>query len=325
MALPPRYITVWVGGDLPYTAVLSLASMLAVDPDATIELHHLAPIADRHELGLLRATGRFEVHSIQLPSLLDDELLGVLEQIPQGAHAAASNIVRLALLHRRGGVYLDLDTFLLRPLTGFAFGAFVGLERVWELDRERVERGLRVRHWPATAAWGTVWALKRADTALTRGRLRIAGLTRWLDERLNTEQLNNAVLGAPAGSALTAALLERAKRCDPSVRYALGPNLLHDVVKADHRLATVMSPEVLFAVPPSESHRIFWDRHLQLPPRASVVHYVQSNHRKLLQSVTPGDQRFDRPELFWSLGRAADEWLTKVCAPRGERSTCPSW
>lgn len=293
--------------------------MLAADSEATVELHHLGPIDDSAEMAILRSTGRLEIHSIQTSSLLEPPLVALLERIPRGSHAATSNLLRVALLHRRGGVYLDLDTFVLRPLTALAPGAFVGLERVWRHDRQRVESGLSVTDWPSTAMWGLFWALKRADTAVTRGRLRMAGFTHRFDQRLNTEQLNNAVIGAPAGSPLTAALLEQMCRRNPTVRFALGPALLHDVIAADHRLATVMHPDIFYGVPPSESHRFFWDRTLVLPPRAAVVHYVNSNHASLLRTVGFDDPRFGRDETFWRLARHAREWIADVATREKEQ------
>lgn len=312
MAVAPRYITVWAGGPFPYYATLSIASMLQVDEEATVEVHHLVPLVGRPELSRLFSTGRVELHQVRPAALFDDALLEVFERIPESAYAARSNLIRIALLHLRGGVYLDLDTLLVRPLHGLAPGAFVGLERVWRHDRTRVERGLNARHWAGAAAWGCLWAAKRLDTKLLRGRLHLADAAHRIDAGLHTHQLNNAVFGAPAGSELTSALLERARRCDPKVRYALGPALLHDTVHSHSALATIMNPEVLFPVAPSESHRFFDDRTLQLPHRAAVVHYVQSNHRDLLADLRPGDRRFRRPEVFWQLAGRAEQWMREL-------------
>jgi len=300
---------IWSGPSLPYPAVLSLASALAADPEAEVELHLLGDTQRTPELLRLASDPRCSIHQIDLATLLTPPVRRLFDAIPAGAHAARSNVLRVALLHRRGGVYLDLDTFVLRPLHDLAPGAFAGLERVWQYDRDRVEGRLRMRHWPATAGWGVAWAVKRADAKVLRGRARLADRLRFVDGLFHTEQMNNAVIGAPAGSDLTAAMLERAVRCNPTVRYALGPALLHDTLAAQPRLATILPPEVFYAIPPGESHRFFEDRTLQLGPSAAVVHYVNSNHRALLASIRPCDERFGRPEVFWQLAQAAERHL----------------
>ena len=310
MAVPLRYLTIWSGTTFPYPATLSLASALAADPEATVELHVLGPLpSDPHLDRLLEREPRLSWHRVHLDRLLDPATRATFDAIPAGAHSARSNVLRVALLHRRGGVYLDLDTFTLAPLTRLASGAFAGLERVWIGDRARVEGRLPVRAWPATAVWGVSWFAKRMDTRIMHGRVRMAHHLRGIDSMLHHESLNNAVLGAPPGSDFTAALLDRMGRGDPKVRYALGPSLVHDTLADDPRLATIFPPEVFYAVPPGESHRFFDDRTLVLPPRAAVVHYVNSNHRSLLASITPGDHRFLRREVFWRLSRETENWM----------------
>jgi hypothetical protein len=39
---------------------------------------------------------------------------------------------------------------------------------------------------------------------------------------------------------------------------------------------------------------------------------VNSNHRSLLASIRPGDERFTRPELFWRLAATAERHLYTV-------------
>ena len=310
MSVPKRYLTIWSGPTFPYPATLSLASALAADPDAVVELHISGPLPDDPNLRhLLRTQPRLTWHPIDEESLLSPTVRRVYDLIPYGKHAARSNVLRIALLHERGGVYLDLDTFLLEPLTNLGVGAFAGLERVWASDRQRVGGRLPITAWPATAAWGVAWFAKRMDTMGLHGRARMSQRLHGIDSMLHTEQMNNAVLGAPAGSAFTEALLAGVSRRSPTIRYELGPNLVHDTLAANPRLATIMPPNVLYAVPPGESHRFFDDRLLELPATAKVVHYVNSNHRKLLASIHPGDPRLARPEVFWSLASRTEEWI----------------
>jgi len=311
--VPKRYLTIWSGPRFPYPATLSLASALAADPDATVELHVSGPLPDDpHLRELLRRQPRLSWHPIDESQLLSPAVRRVFEGIPSGQHAARSNVLRIALLHDLGGVYLDLDTFLLAPLTGITDGAFAGLERVWSSDRQRVGGRLPVSTWPTTAVWAVAWWAKRMDSMVFHGGVRLSRRLSGIDSMVHVEHMNNAVLGAPAGSEFTEALLAGLTDRNPTVRYELGPNLVHDTLAANPRLATILPPEVFYFVPPGESHRFFEDRHLELPPTAKVVHYVNSNHRKLLATIRPGDVRLDRPEVFWRLARTTEAWMAST-------------
>jgi hypothetical protein len=267
---------------------------------------------DPHLRELLRRQPRLSWHPIDESQLLSPAVRRVFEGIPSGQHAARSNVLRIALLHDLGGVYLDLDTFLLAPLTGITDGAFAGLERVWSSDRQRVGGRLPVSTWPTTAVWAVAWWAKRMDSMVFHGGVRLSRRLSGIDSMVHVEHMNNAVLGAPAGSEFTEALLAGLTDRNPTVRYELGPNLVHDTLAANPRLATILPPEVFYFVPPGESHRFFEDRHLELPPTAKVVHYVNSNHRKLLATIRPGDVRLDRPEVFWRLARTTEAWMAST-------------
>lgn len=302
---------VWIGAEFPYPCRLSAEAVLANAPDAELEIHVLGKSPTGHAFqGLFsRQHGdadRVSLHEVNAERLLGPVLTRVFRRIPPHARSAQSNLLRLALLHQRGGIYLDFDTFLLRPLHDAAPGAFIGRERVWRHDRRRVEQGLRPTMLPGAAGWGATWALKRLDTQVLRGAGQLSGRLGRVDGRFHGTQANNAVIGAPAGSEFTGRLLEDCRWVDPTVRYSLGPTLVEDIATAAPSAVTVLPTEVLYPVPPSESHRFFDDRRLVLPDATAVVHYVSSNHRRVVASVVPGDRRFGRPEIFWRLAGAMD-------------------
>ncbi|MDO8389123.1 MAG: glycosyltransferase [Actinomycetota bacterium] len=323
MAVPQRYLMVWIGTEFPYPCRLAAEAVLANAPEAELEIHVVGnPPTTPYFTEMFAPTApdaaRISLHRVDLDRLFEPPVRRVYERIPATARSAQSNLVRLGLLHQRGGIYLDFDTLLLRPLHDLAPGAFVGLERVWRHDRQRVTSGLTPRMIAGATGWGITWALKRGDSQALRGAARSARWLRPIDDLFHVEQANNAVLGAPAHSEFTEQLLDASRFIDPTIRFALGPTLVHDTVAATPRLAKVLPPEVLYPVPPSESHRFFDDRYLALPPSAAIVHYVGSNHARTLASVTPGDRRFGRPTTFWQLGRMMDERRTNAVARVGE-------
>lgn len=299
---------VWLGSPLPYHARLAVESALVAMPDTTISLHHLGERPGGPEADALAAYPRVRFERI-VPSELFEGCPGgarryveLLRRLPDGAAAAASNVLRLGILQRDGGVYLDTDVLVVRGLHDpRQHGAYVGRELVWNANRARAEGRLTLRRAIAAAPWALTWVARRADSRLSGGRLRTA--TR-LPDRGTRLQVNNAVIGAPAGSAFVHAALQRALAVDPLRRYALGPSLLDDVVTGEPALARVVPPSRFYAVPPSQSYRYFEDTRFELPIDAQVIHYVASNHRALLAGLRADDPRFgNRSGLFWRHGR----------------------
>jgi len=298
-----------MGADFPFSAKLALRSVRRADPDADIDLHLLGKVPTSPHFESLADEIGVTVCHIDLDDLTSPwpGIRGVFAGIPTGAASARSNLLRYLLLHRHGGVYIDLDVVVRRPLHGLAGGAdFVGVEHVWQFDRARVEGHWNATMLPATVGWAVLWWLCRVDSQLTGGRLRFAARLAAPGRRFTVAQPNNAVIGARRGSPFIAELLYRARNVDPRVRYALGPSLLADTVAARPDLVTVLPEDVLYPVPPGQSFRFFEDITMVLPETTALIHYVQSNHAELLRTLGPGDPRWaTEAGVFWRLGAAA--------------------
>lgn len=305
-----RYHFVWIGRRFPYYCRLAIESVVCAEPAAQVTLHVLPPFPVSSDFTAIRNLPGAEVVRIDVDDLFAEAPGGavpyrrLLARIPARSAAATSNLVRYAILHRHGGVYLDTDVIVLRPLPDpLAVGAYVGAERVWRHNERRVAEGVAPSMLPGVAGWGLAWATRRADSKLTGGRARLADRSRALDGFWMTTKANNAVIGAPPRSPFLATLLERALDTDPAVRYALGPTLVDRVARSAGGV-TVLPSSRFYPVPPSESYRFFEDRTLRLPTDTDLIHYASSNHRALLAGVTAVDPRFGaRPEAFWRLGR----------------------
>jgi len=316
---------VWAGSSFPFTARLTIESLLLADPQAQVEVHVLGPHPTTAHFTSLNSdpSSRVTIHDIDIDSLFDGlgatighDWSALLDSIPEGAFSAQSNLLRYALLYRRGGVYVDFDVLALRPLHDLADGkAFIGCERVWIHDEARVEGRWRWRMTFGTVGWALSWFAKRSDSKLFGGSLRLARLLRAPDQLWTRLQANNAIVGAPAGSPFIHEVLRRCGSVKPTVRYALGPTLVSAVVRDHPHLICVVPESTLYPVPPSESHRFFEDRTLSLAASTAAIHYVNSNHRKLIRDLEPGDVRFDtRPELFWRVARSIIAGLRPLSA-----------
>jgi hypothetical protein len=302
---------------------LAVESAICADPAAVITIHVLGSLPCSDDFAATIELPGVAFERIDINVLFDFTEAGatayrrLLASIPARSPAAVSNLVRYAILYRFGGVYLDFDVIVLRPVSDpQVIGAFVGIEQVWRHNERRVTQGLSAATLPSSAGWGLVWAVRRADSKLTGGRLRLADRSRDLDRSWTTMKMNNAVIGAPPMSPFIGQLLDRALDVNPTTRFALGPTLVDYVARA-RRDVTILPRSRFYAVPPSESYRFFEDRTLRLPAESQLIHYVSSNHRALLSTITHDDTRFDhRPELFWLLGRRVRAQLVKGVADR---------
>ena len=307
-----QYHLVWAGGPFPPVYRLAVLSALAADPTCTVRVHVLDTVSRDGPLAALGDLPRTTLEHVDPATVFGElpEHLGgcraVYDALPPGSAAARSNLLRYALLYVHGGVYIDFDVIVLRPLHDISgASAFVGAERVWVGDQPRVAGRRRALLHPRHAVWAISWAARRLDAKWFGGRLRASNRLERIDRCWSALQANNAIIGAEASSSFVDVLLRRAIHASPVVRYALGPTLVHEAALAAPDLVEVLAPAVLYQVPPGESFRFFEDRTLHLSPDAAAVHYVGSNHDDLLRTLRLDDPRFgDRDELFWRLGRA---------------------
>jgi hypothetical protein len=313
VSIPDRYVFLWSGRRFPYHARLAIESVLVAEPGATIHLAtfdeppagpHLDAIAARRAVRVAALDPAALFRGLDAPA---SRYLALLERLPRAARSARSNLLRLGVLHRDGGVYLDLDILMIRGLADLraAGRPFVGAERVWRHDEARVRGELGPRGALTGATFAAVWAGHQLRAPV----LAPAWPAAWLDllHPLWSElAINNAVIGAPAGHPLIARALAAALEVDPTVRYALGPSLLTRVVRASADDVAVQPPEAFYPVPPSQSFRLFREPGLALAPETRLVHWVASNHRAL-ERAEPAELLAGRGLFHRLAGRAVAE------------------
>lgn len=220
--IPNHLHFIWFGDQFPEFAQFAVLSALKTNPGARVSIWYEGRLAphDYSRLGQDRDL-RFEAIDaktlfLDLPGLSPEscqELLGIYESLSKPA--ARANMVRLAVLNRFGGVYLDTDTLSLRSLDEERrYGAFCGRERVlFPRERSRFDPRLILR-----------WGLRRAFASVPYGYL----AHRILDPSYALAE-NNAVLGARAEHALLIKLLTLATQVPPNERlrrFRLGTHLL---------------------------------------------------------------------------------------------------
>jgi hypothetical protein len=287
--IPEKIHFVWSGKRFPYPFALAVRSARSVHPDWEIALHvGVEPESpwwpQAKELGTFRQAAPEQ--TLESVPGIGVRLVDLHRRVPANYPAGKSNLVRLAILHAEGGWYLDCDTLCLRPLSTVAVqGSVVGEEWVWKHDQERVATGLRLGMVPSILAFSTSWAAARSGLVAPTSALERLARRVW-----GRPELNNAVLACEPGNSWIFRLLELALEQDPAIRFALGPGLVNlgwsSPGTAELPLRT--PPEIFYQFPPSQTSRYFRGPTGSLPSQAALLHWCSSNHKDLVEELTPG-------------------------------------
>ena len=304
-----RFIYVWSGNNFPYVNVLSVLSATKSHPDAEVLVYVFGAdpktvwfkyLEDIPQVSIIRTSP--EELFAQLPQELQ-KVARTYEALSPSALSARSNILRYVLLYLFGGVYLDFDVFVLRPMDELLNRkAMVGEELVWADDEARLlgRRGIYLA--PRNIVWAASHCLMWLDSHLMEGRLRLANLLRPTFGFWSRYQMNNAVIGAAPKNEFIEQLLLGAVEANTTVRYATGPTLIDKVVRLQKSDVDVRPADDFYAVPPGQSYRLFYDKCLTLPESAYLIHYAASNHPGFVSEFNPlQGVEFDKETVMGSI------------------------
>jgi len=289
--VPRHFFFLWTGPSFPRMNLVALARLRRQEPTARISVHFIDCTPTTSALDDIASITSIEVRVDRSADILAalPERMGhvseVFERLSPRALSARSNLVRYAILYVQGGIYLDFDVLAMRPIDDDQLGTcFIGEELVWSADQERVRGAWWVCLRPRNIGWAVAWFVRWIDGLLFFGRFRTARLLDRLNCLWSHRQVNNAIIGARAGSTFIERVLLDSVSADPTVRYATGPTLVDRVARRNPGLVSILPPEHFYFVAPGESHRLFRDHTLRLPHEAVYVHFAASNHKKVLRS-----------------------------------------
>lgn len=290
--IPNKYFYIWSGKPFPYLNLLAVKSLLLADNSATAMVYVIGPEPQNENFENLRGLDRVSILCIepgdifsQLPSDLRS-VEAIFHKTSESSASARSNILRYALLYLHGGVYLDFDTVVTKSLSDLVgHQCFIGEEKVWAGNEGLVAGKWWVCIYPRNLFWLASWLLRRADSAWCGGKLQIAQALEKTDSVWSKKQPNNAVMGAVPESSFVRELLLGCLDVDFTVRYATGPTLVSRIAKNFPQLVTVLPVHYFYSVAPGESFRLFSDQTLTISNRAYLIHYVASNHKKLIPAI----------------------------------------
>jgi hypothetical protein len=259
MSIPARVHFCWIGARLPWAYVFAILSAAERGGLPDVILHHTDVLDDCAELHALTSAAGVTLHRIDPIACLTEtgDTLGIGNRLATLYGGIASpvmrtDILRAAILFQQGGIYLDLDTVTVASLVPLLDAAqFVGSEYiVWPHLVRKSRSPLR---WARSLALDL---LRKAMRRMTDGWKSFRRV-----ERLYYRGLNNAVMGAEPDSPLFARYLRAMLTVTPGrllEAYALGPDLLQDVVGEDRPNGLVIhDPRVFYPLPPEISEHWF--------------------------------------------------------------------
>jgi hypothetical protein len=309
--IPRNAYFIWFGSEVPWTHVLALRSAASAGGFDDIVLYHTDDLSRSRHWSELRRVPRLTLERFEPLPLLRSlgpqagELALLYQKLEKPA--AQANMIRIAILYRNGGVYLDMDTITLRSLRDLCNRAsvFCGEERLV---------------FPATLSPirnPAAYAAAIGRTVLRDGLRRLPEGWRWfrrIEHRYPTA-VNNAVLGCQARHPFLERMLNAMLALNPrrqTRRYALGTALLQRVVAAypDSDLLK-LPPPVFYPLGPEISEHWFRLRSRADPsevvsPDTRVVHwYASVRTGRIVKQIDPN----------WIRRHAAHQWFSALALP----------
>lgn len=282
--IPNRIVFIWLGKTLPWSAGVAIRSASRVQAPDELVLYHEGLEFQGEGWDLVAGLPGLRLVAVSdalFDGLNDDGIcLRLFHELKSPATRA--NLLRLAVLYRWGGVYLDTDVIAVRPWGDLlSLPGFCGTEPIaMPADLFGSWNPLR---W---LACGLRFAWRDLCTRIPRGE-------QWfrLFEGSFVPAANNAVIGAEAGNALLEMAFSTIQSMDESLRrkrFRLGTHLLQRLTGNRSQAAMTVFPAMYFyPVGPEVSCHWFRDgsaSRLQemLYPETRIVHWYNSVEGRFL-------------------------------------------
>lgn len=253
--IAPTAHFVWLGERLPWVYVLGVVTAARRGGFARVLFHHVDELGRDPGFEELAREPRVEPARLVPEPLLEaaggKKLVETYREL--STPASRVNLLRMALLHEQGGVYLDTDTVTLGSFAALCErgGVFCGEERLV---------------YPGSAGTGLLSRIRPGALLRTAARDVMRRLPHGYRhfrrvETLYPKAVNNAVLGAEARHPFLRSLIDLAlakPAAERRVRYALGTHLLQAAVAAWHGPGlTLLPPPVFYPLAPEISEHWF--------------------------------------------------------------------
>jgi len=281
--IPNRIFFIWLGKNFPWSAGIAVLSALRVQKPEEVAVYSDVELQGegfdllKNEKGIA-----FKIIDSSVFKDLGDD--GICEELCNKVKSPASkaNLLRLALLYKHGGIYLDTDTIFVKPIDDLLkFKGFCGTETV-ALPRELFKSinpfaylicGLRF-------AWRFFCTYCPSGEQIFRKT-----------EKFFSQSANNAVLASEAKNPIIASAFKEINLMKESTRlrrYRLGTHLLQSITRnKSSEFMEVLPSCYFYPLGPEICRHYFLDgsgKRLSkmLLPETRIVHWYNSVERRFL-------------------------------------------
>ncbi|MCQ2097037.1 MAG: hypothetical protein MJY87_03720 [Fibrobacter sp.] len=300
--IPNRLIFIWLGPKFPWSGGLAIRSAYNIQKPTSIWLVHEGLRQDGDGWELIKDIPGLEVIPVSdshFEGLGDDGLCGKLFHTLT-APASRANLLRLALLFKYGGVYLDTDIIMVKPFEQLMEQkGFVGTEPV--ALPASLFGSINPFRW---IFCGLQFAFREFCARVPRGY----GLFRAF-EGLFSAAVNNAVIGSEPGNETITKAFEFIKTMPEEERlkrFRLGTRLLQNVTrnKSSDSMQVVPAPYFYPLGPEISAHWFKKNTHRRLNrllrPETCVVHWYNSVEGRFLKTKLSRQWVEDHPDTAFS-------------------------
>jgi len=282
--IPNRIFFIWLGKNFPWSAGIAVLSALRVQKPQEIIVYSDVELQGEG-FDLIKEEKKIEFKIIDGSNFKDLEDNGICEKLCNEVKSPASkaNLLRLALLYKHGGIYLDTDTIFIKPIDDLLnLKGFCGTETV-ALPRELFKS---VNPF-AYVACGLRFAWRFFCTYCPSGE-QIFRKT----ESFFSQAANNAVLASEAKNPVIAKAFQTMNSMPQKERlkrYRLGTHLLQSITQnKSSEFMEVLPGSFFYPLGPEICRHYFLDGAAKrlgkmLLPNTRIVHWYNSVEHRFLK------------------------------------------
>jgi Glycosyltransferase sugar-binding region containing DXD motif len=279
---------IWIGEKLPYIYTIAIKSACIAGKFSTVKLHGNSELLKEPHVASLQNLKNFKFCNLDPKKVIEScNLPGFYEKYIQLVQPAGkANLLRLAILFKEGGVYLDTDTITLKPMESLLENeAFAGEEYIikpYWVARSNSTLEHTKKHCRNIG--------RKICVYIPHGYLLFEYISKFY-----LRAVNNAVLGAEPAAPLLKTMLNKIIEVPQEqllIRFKLGTHLLQETLHENPHMATIQEPDLFYPLSPEICRHFFKNYGISqinriISDKTKVVHwYASVKTKNIVKNIT---------------------------------------